>query len=118
VAYPYVLNPYPVTIANGNSLSPSVSIGADTLVGLWMPAAWNAAGITFQVSPDGTNYAELQDGAGNAVSLVVTAGIFVYLSPTNWRSINMLKLRSGTLAVPVNQGASCTVTLYGRPELF
>jgi hypothetical protein len=118
VAYPLVLNSYRVTIANGTSLSPSVSMGPDTLVGLWMPPAWNAAGLTFQVSPDGTSYAELQDGAGNAVDLIVSAGIFISISPVNWRGINMLKLRSGTFAVPVVQGAACTITLFGRPELF
>ena len=40
-------------IAAGTALSGPVPLGALTLVGISMPAAWTAAPLTFQVSPDG-----------------------------------------------------------------
>lgn len=112
------IHPYPVTIASGQSLSPGIAMGVDTLVGIWMPAAWTAAGLSFQVSPDdGATWLNLSDPAGAEVALTAAASVFIQTNQYNWRGINMIKVRSGTSGTPVAQGADRLVTLIGRPEV-
>jgi hypothetical protein len=102
------------TIANGASLSAEVALGEKTLVGIVMPAAWDAAGLTFQASQDDVTFSELQDGSGAAISFTVSAGIFVAVDPTRWRGITGIKVRSGTSGAPVNQTAQRTIQLITR----
>lgn len=112
----------PATVTNGTSLSGGISLGALTLVGISMPAAWTAAALTFQASPDGgTTWQELFDDAGNAISISAAAGQFIMPlgKPSyNWRGINMLKVRSGTVAVPVNQAADRVINIATRSEML
>ncbi len=99
------------TIASGQSLSGEVDIGNKLLVGIWMPSGWDAAAMTFQVSPDGgTTWLELQS-ASAVVSYTVAAGQFIGVDPTIWRGVMSLKVRSGTFGAPVNQTANRTITL-------
>ena len=140
MAIPCVLNQYGAIIAAAGSLSSSytllasgaaavspavaggVAMGADTLVGIWMPATWVTAALTFQVSPDGgTTWLELFNDGGTAISITAAASQYISLvtnSNYTWRGINMLKVRSGTSGSPVVQTGGATVTLIGRPELF
>lgn len=112
----------PALIASGTALSAPVALGALTLVGISMPAAWTAADLTFQVSPDGgTTWQELFDGAGNAIDIKVAAGQFIMplASPSyGWRGINMIQVRSGTAGVPVNQAADRIVNIVTRSEML
>jgi hypothetical protein len=140
MAFPVVINVYGAVIAAGQSLSSSytsvqsgvaaggpinggVMMGADTLVGIQMPATWVAAGITFQVSPDGgATWCELYDDAGNEVTITTpVASSFIVLDnhPSSmWRGINAIKVRSGTAGAPVVQTGGATVNLIGRPEMY
>jgi len=102
------------TIGTGTALSAEVPLGEKTLVGILMPAAWDAASLTFQATTDDTNFAELQDGAGGAISFTVSAGVFVAVDPAKWRGITGVKVRSGTSGAPVNQTANRTITLVTR----
>ena len=105
---------FSVLIASGTSLSAEVDLGANSLVGIAMPAAWTAADLTFQVSPDGgVTWLELQNISA-AVDFKAAAGQFIAVDPTMLRGFNALKVRSGTSSVPVNQGANSTLTLIGR----
>lgn len=100
-----------VTIANGTSLSDAIEFGGDALVEIVMPAAWTAAGLTFQVSHDGVTYQNLYDAAGTEVQISVAASRNVRLSPTDWIGVPYLKVRSGTSGTPVNQGAARTIQI-------
>ena len=102
------------TIGVGTSLSAEVALGEKTLVGIVMPAGWDAASLTFQATPDDATFSELQDGAGSAVSFTVSAGVFVQVDPTKWRGITGIKVRSGTSGAPVNQTANRVLTLVTR----
>lgn len=107
---------YPVsvsgTIANGGSLSGAVDMGRSTLSAIIFPAAWTAASLTFQFSADNSTYVDLLDGTTER-TLTVTAGKGTVVSISDWPSARYLKLRSGTSATPVNQGAARTFTLIG-----
>jgi len=112
----------PAAIAAGAALSGPCPLGALTLVGISMPAAWTPAVLTFQVSPDGgTTWQELYDGAGNEITVTAAAGQFIMLlaDPSYcWRGINMVQVRSGTAGAPVDQVAACVVNLVTRSEML
>lgn len=105
-----------VTIANGASLSGAIDTEQTTLGGIAIPAVWTAANITFAVSADGgLTYLPLYDANGAEVTAVVTAAsTYIALDPALFAGVRFVKLRSGTNAVPVNQGTARILTLAGR----
>ena len=110
-----VLNTIPATIAASGSLSGEADLYPGILVGVWMPAVWTAASITFQtLSPDGSTWLELYTYPGAEVTLTVAAGQFIAVDPTQWKGITAVKVRSGTAASPVAQSAQAIVNLVTR----
>lgn len=105
-----------VTITSGTSLSAAIPAGVNVPIGIVMPAAWDAASITFQVSADGgTTWVELYDTTGtNNTTLTVAASRYLVLDPNVWIGINHIKIRSGTSGSPVNQTADRILTLVSR----
>ncbi|MGH6684031.1 MAG: hypothetical protein ACRECA_08960 [Pseudolabrys sp.] len=104
------------TIAPGASLSGEALLGEKTLVGIIVPNGWTAANLTFQATPDDTNFYELQNAAGTAMTVTVplTTGCFIAVDPTQWRGITGIKVRSGTSGSPVNQTGGASITLVTR----
>lgn len=108
-----------VTIPNAGSLSTSggdaagvLDLRKKCLVGLQMPSAWTAALITFDVSMDGgITFSPLYDALGAERSLNVVALRSISLDPTNFMGCTHLKIRSGTAATPVNQGAARVINV-------
>jgi len=110
-----IIPPLPVTIAAGASLSPEVDIGEWTLVGIWMPASWVSAALTFQVSFDGgATWLEHYSSAGVETTLTVAAGQYIGVDPLLWRGVSAIKIRSGTLAAAVAQTSAATLNLIVR----
>lgn len=104
-----------VLIANGTSLSAVLEVGPGELVGIIVPNGWTAAGLSFQGSVDGTNFFNLYDnfGAEITVAVPVTTGCLLAWDPSVKCTV-YLKIRSGTLGTPVNQGADRTLTAVIR----
>jgi len=98
-------------IASGTSLSPAVAVSNGRLIALQMPAAWTAAVLTFQGSMDGTTYTDLYDSLGSEISVTVAAAHGIALDVTAFAGWQWLKIRSGTGASAVNQGADRTLLL-------
>lgn len=93
------------TIANGAALSASVSLNGRNLWSILMPSGWTAADITFQGSIDGTNFFDIYEG-GTEYQLAVAASRMVTMTkPFLFYALTNIKIRSGTAATPVNQGA-------------
>jgi len=110
---------YTATIASGTALSNAVAIGAKTLAGVAMDSAWTAADLTFQASPDGgITWDELNISDFNAVTVLQlhapAASQIILFDPRYLRGVNNFKVRSGTAAAPVNQGATRNLTLIAR----
>lgn len=107
-----------VTIPNGGALSNAISLGEKTLVGIIVSAAWTAAGLTFQASEDnGATWLNLTDSTGTEVSIAaagILAGGRVSIDPTPYIGVDMIRIRSGTNAAPVNQGAARVLTVIAR----
>jgi hypothetical protein len=120
MALPIGIDRIPITIASGTSLSAAIGLGAKVLHAIVMPAAWTAADLTFQVSIDGTSFVELIDETGNPqggvpMDFAAQASQFIAVNPMVFRTANLIKVRSGTSALPVNQGADRILTLILRP---
>ena len=101
-------------IANGAALSGIVDLRSLKLHGIQMPAAWTAAGITFQASSDGVTFGDVRDDAGAEVTVTAAASSFIVFRQDLGEELNgvaYLKVRSGTTGAPVNQGAARTLTL-------
>lgn len=90
-------------ISNGQSASAALNLLSTTLCGLYLPAAFTGANITFQGSYDGTNFfAVKKDGA--AVSVAFAASSYIVLQPSDFAGLNQIKVVSdGT------EGASRTI---------
>jgi hypothetical protein len=107
------------TIQSGQSLSAAVSLGAGRIRGILLPSVWTAAVLTFQISLDGTNFAELIDdrptiGYATASGYAVAASQFLCIDPVLFEGVAVIKIRSGTSSVPVNQGQLTTLTISTR----
>lgn len=103
--------PTTVEILSGASLSAAVNLGGRIPAGVYMPATWTAAGLTFEVSPDGSTYYPLEDIDGNEYTATVVASVYVAFDTTKFFGARYMKVRSGTSAAAVNQGADRTLTL-------
>lgn len=102
----------PATIAAGQSLSAEIDLGAMTLVGIAMPAAWTAASLTFQISFDGgVTWLEHYNSSGSETTFTVATGQYIAVDPTLWRGVNALKVRSGTAAAAVVQTGGAALGL-------
>lgn len=110
----------PFSIASGQSLSSAVSVAGMEVVGIVMPAGWDAAGLTFQSVDDpelaaGT-YQNVYDTGGTELSFTVAAARRVNVNPLTFGSHALVKVRSGTSGVAVNQTAARTGYLVCRPR--
>lgn len=102
------------TIANGGSLSGAVDLAGKTLLGIVMPAAWTAANLTFQVSSDGVTYNDLYDNVGAEKTVIAAASRFIIAIPADWVGVRYVKVRSGTAAATVAQGAQRDIKLITK----
>lgn len=94
------------TIPAASSLSGEVDLGGMNATALVVPSTWDAADITLQASFDGgTTWHDVvgDDGAEYVVS--VTPGAAILLSYMDLEGFDLIRLRSGTSAAPVNQAA-------------
>lgn len=110
-----------VTITSGQALSNVIGVGADRIVGIVMPAGWDAANITIQAvvnqtsdNPPVQTFGEVVDTAGTeiVVATAPAAGEYVALADTMaLLALGQVRLRSGTVGAPVNQTATRTLFL-------
>jgi len=103
-----------VTIANGTSLSPAVDLDKYSLIGINMPSGWTTANLSFQVAHDNSTFNPLNDKTGEIDLASAAASVYIALDPTVFVGLRFIKLRSGTNATPVNQGADRVITLILR----
>lgn len=111
-----------LTIAlNGTVSSGSADLSGAVPVGLWTPAAWTAAAITFLVSrDDGVTWADLFDASLGEVAIPSTmiptgAARRFAIDPRLFVGVRRLQVRSGVSGNAVPQLAARTLYLVTRP---
>jgi hypothetical protein len=103
-----------VTIASGASLSDEVNLDGLELEAVHMPAAWDAADLTFQAATvKGGAYQNVHDDAGTEIAVTAAAAraIPIGTRTKRLRGLHFIKVRSGTAALPVNQTAAREIVL-------
>lgn len=91
--------------SNGNQ-SDAISIDNSTLVGLFIPEEFNGGSLTFQTSLDGSEYFPVEDGVGNAVTVVVgDSPCYVPVDFADFLGIRYLKVTMNT-----NSNADFSIT--------
>jgi len=100
-----------VTIAAGESLSSAADLTSSAAVMMIAPPDWSPANITFQVSMDGTTFADLFDADGVEVLRPIKTGTAVLLDQELTKYVKALKIRSGPRQSPVVQTADRAITL-------
>lgn len=99
-----------VQIASGQSLSAEIVLKG-TLVAIQMPAAWDAADISFMASlDDGATYGNLRDQFGVELIIPTAVSRVIYLDASTWLGVRRIKVRSGSSTTPVAQTAARTIT--------
>ena len=91
------------TIAQDASVSDHVNLQGAVLVGIMMPAQWDAANLTFQVSMDDVTYLDAYSSAGAEHVVTAAASRHIWLDPSAFASYRWLIVRSGTTGTPVDQ---------------
>jgi len=101
------------TIAINTSLSAAVELGGHSVERIIMPAAWDAADLTFQISDDGgTTFQNVYWDWGAEMVVDAAASYTIELSPfVKLSNLDQLKVRSGTAGTPVVQTAARTIGL-------
>lgn len=88
-----------------------MSLTGRSLIRLTIGAAWTAADLTVQTSPDGVAWYDLYDEYGTPYTVKAAASRAVFINPGPLLAVNFIRLRSGTPAAPVNQASAATITL-------
>ena len=94
----------------------TITPGAGSLLGLFMPSAWTTANLTLLVSPTcAAPWYNAYDDAGTEYTIAGGTSRYVGLDPAYFVGIRCAKLRSGTASVPVTQASARTIKIgFGR----
>lgn len=107
-------------IAANTYLTAAIDLEGEILTAVQIPAAWTAAGLTFQASHDGTTFGDVHDDDGTEVTLTSAAIVisrFVVLKEATkqlFAGVRHIKIRSGPAASPVTQSELRTLQLITR----
>lgn len=103
-------------ILNGQSLSGEIDLRGYRLTAIQYPSAWTAADLSVQAaSKPGGSFGEVfvdtGNGTGAALAIDAAASQVTFLNNEVFVGDCVIKLRSGPVGVPVNQGADRDITL-------
>lgn len=87
-----------VIIASSGTVSTIAELQGQFVVGLQMPAGWDAASLTVQAARQGSDvFYTLYDEAGTAKTLVVDASRNIILDPADFMLASRVKLISSAM---------------------
>ena len=98
-----------VVISSGQSESSVLELVSETIVGIYMPSAWDAADIGFSASYDNISFSDISE-LGSPLIAQAAADQYVPLDFTKFVGVAYLKLKSESGGVAVNQTADRVLT--------
>lgn len=114
---------FQATFALNASLSNELDLNGYQIVGIQMPASWDAADLSFQARPPGhgganTTLQDVYDSADAELVIQAAAARFVVVTGTAMDALMGLpyvKFRSGTTGAPVPVSAARTLDVVVMP---
>lgn len=97
----------PATIASGDTASDGVHLLGRIVCGIYMPASWTAATVSFEASFDNETYHAVQSPT-DAYSVSAAAGQYIALQPEYFFGVKFLKIVSSAA-----QGADRIINIAG-----
>ena len=97
-----------VTIAASGTKTDAIDLGTARLAGVQIPAAWDAANITLEVSADGITFVPLYDQAGSIVTLTVGGTSRVVQAPF----VDLIAYRHIKIVSTATQTAARSIILH------
>ena len=94
-----------IVISSGQAESGVLKLVSETVVGLYMPSAWDAADLVFRASHDGVNFFDVHD-FGAPLTVQADAGQYIPLDVSKFVGVAYLKVRSEAGGAPINQTAN------------
>lgn len=106
------------TIAEAGNLTAAIDLKAGRAHRINLPAAFDNADITFQVSDDGADWFDLFNSAGEykIAAAAVGASRSLLLDFQTFYGVRHLKIRSGTASAAVAQAAERAITISTVPR--
>lgn len=107
------INVTSVVIPSGQSQSTGYNFSGQFIYKFVFPAAWTTAVLTFleSESQNGTYTPVYSDTMERSLT-TAAASRSIRVLPQDYWGVKWLRLRSGTAATPVNQGANATILVY------
>ena len=105
------LTSYTASISSGASITGDIDLGLYRLLRITMPATWDAADLTFQVSDKGDTWANLYDNFGTEYKVVAAASRSIMIPAGDFLGVRYLRIRSGTSSAAVNQTGARSLVL-------
>jgi hypothetical protein len=103
----------PMIFAINQSLTPAKNFYGQFIYKFVFPATWTAAAMTFlECESENGVYTSVYDKTAEYSLITAAANRSVRVLPPEYFGVNWLKLRSGTVALAVNQAQSTTVLVY------
>jgi hypothetical protein len=93
-----------VVIASGASESSALKLVSETIVGIYMPASWTTADLSFRASQDGVNFSDVFE-FGALLSVQAGTGQYVPVDFSKLIGVAYLKIKSQLNGSAVNQAA-------------
>ena len=97
-----------VTIAASGTKTDAIDLGTARLAGVQIPAAWDTANITLEVSADGITFVPLYDQAGSIVTLTVGGTSRVVQAPF----VDLIAYRHIKIVSTATQTAARSIILH------
>src|SRR5437773_11477535 len=98
------------TIAAGESLSSPADYAAGRPVRIYMPAQWQPAWLSMQVSDDGINWSDVFDSNGYEMMMYCVPGSVLPVLVAWPLQAAQIRLRSGSRVAPVPQPVAAVFT--------
>ena len=102
------------TIPNAAATGAGFNLNNASLVGIYMPATWTTAVITFDTSLDGVTWQSALDINGTEITVQAAQGKNHQINAQVFEGVQWLRVRSGTFASPVNQGGARVINFKAQ----
>lgn len=104
------------TILSGTSVTTTIDLSEQSLLGFTIPSAWTTAALSIEVSTNGSEWCTPYDSSGSKVGVIDTPSVnSAYgVDIPSFLAWRFIRFRSGVLSAAVNQAADRVIKYVTR----